>query len=63
MEALVFALVAIMKLFRTEEKMVPEPLQFRPFDIQALNHVYNGRVESSNRPSARHESYAAQALS
>jgi hypothetical protein len=63
METLIFALVAFLKLFRREEKMVPEPLQFRPFDIQALKHVYNGRVESSNRTSARHESYAAQALS
>jgi hypothetical protein len=63
MEALIFALVAMMKLFRHEEKMVPEPLQFRPFDIQALEHVYNGRVDSSNRPSGRHQSYAAQAVS
>jgi hypothetical protein len=63
MEALIFALVAFIKLFRTEEKMVPEPLQFRPFDIQALKHVYNGRVASSNRPSARHKSYATQAMS
>jgi hypothetical protein len=63
MEALIFALVAFIKLFRREEKMVPEPLLFRPFDIQALKNVYNGRVASSNRPSARHESYAAQALS
>jgi hypothetical protein len=63
MEALIFGLVAMMKLFRHEEKMVPEPLQFRPFDIQALKLVYNGRVDSSNRPSARDRSYAAQALS
>jgi hypothetical protein len=63
MEALVFALVAVMKLFRPAEKMVPEPQQFRPFDIQTLKLVYNGRVESSDRPSGRHESYAAQALS
>ena len=63
MEALVFGIVAIMKLFRHEEKMVPEPLQFRPFDIQTLKQVYNGRVDCSNRPSARHQSYAAQALS
>lgn len=63
MEALIFGLVAIMKLFRHEEKMVPEPLQFRPFDIQALKQVYNGRDGSSNQPSARHQSYAAQALS
>jgi hypothetical protein len=63
MEALVFGIVAIMKLFRHEEKMVPEPLQFRSFDIQALKQVYNGRVDSLNRPSARHQSYAAQALS
>jgi hypothetical protein len=63
MEALIFALVAFIKLFRPDEKKVPEPLQFRPFDVQALKHVYNGRVEPSDRPSARPESYAAQALS
>jgi hypothetical protein len=63
MEALIFGLVAIMKLFRHEEKMVPEPADFRPFDIQTLKHVYNGRVDSSNRASGRHQSYAAQALS
>jgi len=63
MEALIFGVVAIMKLFRREEKMIPEPLQFRPFDIHALKHVYNGRVDSSDRPSGRHQSYAAQALS
>jgi len=63
MEALVFALVAILRLFKPEKKMVPEPLQFRPLDVQALKHVYNGRMESSNRPAARHESYTAQALS
>jgi len=63
MEALIFGLVAIMKLFRHEEKMVPEPAEFRPFDIQTLKLVYNGRVDSSNRPSGRHQSYAAQALS
>jgi hypothetical protein len=63
MEALVFGLVAIMKLFRHEEQMVSEPLRFQPFDIQALKHVYNGPVDSLNRLSARHQSYAAQALS
>ncbi len=62
MEALIFGVVAMIKLIRHEEQRVPEPLQFQPFDIQALKHVYNGRVDSSNRPSARHQSYA-QALS
>jgi hypothetical protein len=63
MEALVFGVVAIMKLLRHEEQMAAEPLQFQPFDIQALKHVYNGPVDSLNRPSARHQSYAAEALS
>jgi hypothetical protein len=62
MEILVFALVA-MKLFKPKEKIVPEPHQFQPLDVQALKQVYNARVESSGRSSDRQESYAVEALS
>jgi hypothetical protein len=63
MEVLVFALVAITKLYRPKEKFVPEPHQFQPLDVQALKQVYNARVESSRRSSDRPESYAVQAVS
>jgi hypothetical protein len=63
MEILVFALVAISKLYRPREKAVLEPDQFQPLDIQALKQVYNGRVESARRFSDRQKSYAVQAAS
>jgi hypothetical protein len=63
MEVLVFALVAVTKLYRREEKFGHEPLQFQPFDVQALKQVYNLRAESSNRASGRQKSYAIQAVS
>jgi hypothetical protein len=63
MEILIFALVAVTKLCRREEKTVPETHPFQPLDVQALKQVYNARVESSRRSSGRQESYAVQAAS
>jgi hypothetical protein len=63
MEILVFALVAISKLYRPKERAVLEPYQFQPFDVQTLKQVYNGRVESARRTSNRPKSYAVQAAS
>ena len=63
MEVLIFAFVAMMKLYRPKEKLVPEPHQFQPFDVQTLKQVYGARVESSSRSADRRESYAVQALS
>lgn len=63
MEILVFAIVAVHKLYRPEEKMVPETQTFQPLDIQALKQVYNTRIQSSSRWSDRRKPYAVQALS
>jgi hypothetical protein len=63
MEILVFALLAVFKLYRPEEKIVREPHQFQPLDVQVLEQVYHARVESSRPSSDRRESYAVQAVS
>jgi hypothetical protein len=63
MEILIFAFIAMMKLYRPKEKLVPEPHQFQPFDVQTLKQVYGARVGSSRRSSGRRESYAVQAMS
>jgi hypothetical protein len=63
MEVLIFAFVAMMKLYRPKEKLAPEPHQFQPFDVQTLKQVYGTRVGSSSRSSDRRESYAVQAMS
>jgi hypothetical protein len=63
MEILVFALVAIAKLYRREEELVREPHPFQPLDVQALRHVYEIREKSSGQPSDRQKSYVVQAES
>jgi hypothetical protein len=63
MEILVFALVAMTKLYRREEKVVRESHPFQPLDVQALRHVYEIRETSSGRPSDRQESYVVQPVS
>ncbi len=62
MEVLVFAMIAIIKLYRPEEKFVPELHEFQPFDVQMLKHVYNAKGGSSHRSSDRQKSYAIQAV-
>ena len=45
MEILVFALVAMTKLYRREVKLVREPHTSKALDVQALRHVYKtGKV-------------------
>ena len=61
MEILVFALVAMTKLYRREEKFVREPHTFQPLDVQALRHVYKTREKSSERPFDQPESYVVPA--
>jgi hypothetical protein len=63
MEILVFALVSGFKLYRPQEKFVPEPDPFQRFDVQMLKHVYNLRADSSSRSSDRRKSYVVQAAS
>jgi hypothetical protein len=63
MEALVFAIVALRKGYKLEETTVPEPAEFRPFDVRALKRSYQAEADSSSRPSDRQNSLVTQTAS
>jgi hypothetical protein len=63
MEALVFALIAVRNGFTQEETFVPEPAEFRPFDLRALKRSYQEEENSSGRPSNRSKSFVTQVAS
>jgi hypothetical protein len=63
MEALVFAIVALRKGYKLEESIVPEPAEFRPFDVWALKRSYQAEADSSSRPSDRRDSLVTQTAS
>ena len=52
MEAVAFTLIGTFK-----EGFVPEPAEFRPFDLRELRHSYNDEDSSPNRL----KSFVAQA--
>jgi hypothetical protein len=63
MEALVFAIVAMRKGLTQQETVVPEPAEFRPFDLRALKRSYQSEDDSSGRPSGRQKSLVTQIAS
>jgi hypothetical protein len=46
MEALLIALFALGKAYRSQAAFVPEPDKFEPFDHQALRPAYGAKAES-----------------
>ena len=58
MEAVAFTLIGTSK-----EGFVPEPAEFRPFDLRELRHSYNAEDNdnSPSRPSDRKKSFVTQA--
>jgi hypothetical protein len=44
MEAIAFALIGTRK-----DRFVPEPAEFRPFDLRELKHSYNAEDDSPER--------------
>jgi hypothetical protein len=63
MEALVFGILAVRKGFKRQETVVPEPAEFRPFDLRALRRSYEADDDSSGRPSDRMKSLVTQIAS
>jgi len=63
METLIFAVIAVRNGYKQEQNLVPEPDDFQPFDLRALAQVYNATNDSSNRPSDRSPTLAAQVAS
>jgi hypothetical protein len=63
MEILIFALIAVFRLYQPEEEVIPEPREFQPFDVQTLQQVFNARVEPARRAPDRRKSYRVEAAS
>jgi hypothetical protein len=63
MEALVFAIIALRNGYKQQETFVPEPAEFRPFDLRALKRSYEAEDDSSSRPSDRQKSLVTQIAS
>jgi hypothetical protein len=55
METVTFTLIG-----KRKETFVPEPAEFRPFDLRALGHSYNAKENSPRRPSDGKKSFVAQ---
>ena len=63
MEALVFGLIVLNNLNNEQELIVPEPTEFRPFDLRTLEDLYNARDNSPSSSSDRKHPYVAQTVS
>ena len=62
MEIMTFALIAVLRLYRPEEKVIPEPREFQPFDVPTLQQVFSTKVEPDLAPDRR-KSYRVQPAS
>jgi hypothetical protein len=56
MEAVIFTLIGTPK-----ETFVPEPAEFRPFDLRTLSDSYNAKDNSPGRPADGKKSLVVQA--
>jgi hypothetical protein len=63
MEALIFALLATRKGYFQKDPIVPEPAEFRRFDLRALTRSYEAQDDSSNKPSGRRQTLVTQVAS
>ena len=63
MEPLVFAIASLYKSYTKQDTIVPEPAEFRPFDLRALRRSYEAETNASSRPSDRQNSFLTQAAS
>jgi len=61
MDTLVFGLIAVNNLNKEQEPIVPEPAEFQPFGLRALE--FNARDNSPSRSFDRKQSYVAQTVS
>ena len=63
MEPFVFGLIVLNNLNNEQEPIVPEPTEFQPFDLRALEYPYNARDNSPSSSADRKQSYVAQTVS
>jgi hypothetical protein len=60
MDALVIALIATLGMYRQQKVSVPEPAEFRPFDLKALRSPDQNKHDPLGRLSNRKRSYVLQ---
>jgi len=58
-DTLVFGPIAVNNLNKEQEPFVPEPAEFQPFDVRALE-CFNARDNSVSRSFDRKQSYVAK---
>jgi len=63
MEALVFALIATRIGYFQKEPVVPEPAEFRSFDLRALKRSFEAHDETSNKPTDPKQTLVTQVAS
>ena len=60
MEPLIFAIIAAGTGYKQNESFVPEPAEFLPFDLRALERSYSLEDKAGNLPSNRQGSLITQ---
>jgi hypothetical protein len=63
MEVFVFGLIALSKVNKQQERIVPEPTEFQSFDLRELEQLNNAGENSPSGASGRTQLYAAQIVS
>jgi hypothetical protein len=63
MEVLIFALIATRKGYFQKEPTVPEPAEFRGFDLRELKRAYNAHGQTPTRPIDRQKTLLTQVAS
>jgi hypothetical protein len=63
MEALIFALIATRKGYFQIQPIVPEPAEFRRFDLRELERAYKAHDELPNIPTDRPQTFVTQVAS
>ena len=63
MEALVIGLIAVNRLYRQEESVLPETENLKPLDLQSLRYLYHTTGRTAGQRADRNDSHLASAVS
>jgi ABC-type phosphate transport system permease subunit len=44
MEAIVFGVIALIAFNPKQQRIVPEPAKFQPFDLRSLGHLHDAKI-------------------
>jgi hypothetical protein len=63
MEALIIGLIAVNRLYKQEEQVLPETETLKPLDLQSLRYLYNATGRKAGQRADRNDSPLASAVS